>query len=492
MRMKQGIFITYILLIIIGLGNSLMAQIQVFESERSDSTRYSNTLIQDSIFIVYKGQNNRSTITLFADYNGVDSLNFEWYKFNNESKNFVFLTNTEWAKTDTLIFDSPNLLMDTVAGGYRVRVHNEAKGIDTTFTAWVWYQSFSIRVINIVSSTCDRLSLEADYDFDVNYEYYDLSVSAMDELQLTNAVKFEWTIDPGTEQDNRTGARPEFDAPFESTLYNLVATDNYNFVREKVLNIDESTTDRFDFPIMIATMASYKGFNGKDTVEFSDGEEIAQINVEAPHGVWFSNLSENGVSFEWAFYNHIDWRSSIDDTLLVDVINLFEPGDSIYYQRPKRKFESPDGYDVRLTSWGPEYNDFGERCWDTARAEFVIVDSTQFPKTFEQLPNVFTPNGDGNNDWFYFSQSKESDEKPVKSIKYFSIKIYNRWGNKVYDYEDDDGSWHESGKDQPGWDGTTRAGTKVRPGVYYYAIIAEGWNGAEFQENLGGYVHVFY
>jgi flagellar hook assembly protein FlgD len=85
---------------------------------------------------------------------------------------------------------------------------------------------------------------------------------------------------------------------------------------------------------------------------------------------------------------------------------------------------------------------------------------------------------------------KTGDDYPVKSIRYFSVKIYNRWGNKVYEYEDNTGKWQELGNDKPGWDGTTRVGTKAKPGVYYYAIVAEGWDGRDFK--VSGYVHIFY
>jgi flagellar hook assembly protein FlgD len=99
------------------------------------------------------------------------------------------------------------------------------------------------------------------------------------------------------------------------------------------------------------------------------------------------------------------------------------------------------------------------------------------------LPNVFNPeNGAEKNQTFFFK------EKLPVSVQYFSIKIYNRWGNKVYEFEDANGSWIDDGHE--GWDGQTRYGGKAKPGVYYYVILAKGWDNREFE--VPGYVHIFW
>ena len=72
----SAIIIGTIFLLIPFLGFS---QIQVLESEISDSTKYTTGTHQDTVFIIYKGENNKSSITLIADLNGIDSLNYDWY-----------------------------------------------------------------------------------------------------------------------------------------------------------------------------------------------------------------------------------------------------------------------------------------------------------------------------------------------------------------------------------------------------------------------------
>lgn len=78
------------------------------------------------------------------------------------------------------------------------------------------------------------------------------------------------------------------------------------------------------------------------------------------------------------------------------------------------------------------------------------------------VPNVFTPNGDGQDDMFTISAS---------GVKNFHIEIFNRWGEKVF----------ESDSPQISWDGRTSAGVMASDGTYFYILQAtslknENWN----------------
>lgn len=84
------------------------------------------------------------------------------------------------------------------------------------------------------------------------------------------------------------------------------------------------------------------------------------------------------------------------------------------------------------------------------------------------VPNVFTPNNDGIDD--YFTIKTENLDK-------YSITIYDRWGKEMYKSSD---------PNQP-WDGNTEEGAKVPDGVYYYFITADCQNNTY---NKDGYVQV--
>lgn len=485
MIMKKQFLSLYIGVVFLLLPFANFAQIQVVESEISDSTQYSNGIHQDSIFIIYKGENNKSAITLIADLNDIDSLNYDWYTYDSASKSFKFEVSYDTVRNCTIAYSDPGQDMNDFEGGYRLNIHNQQKGIDTTFTIWIWYQDFFINSISVYNSTCKEVELRADTSFQDLFVYYDLSEAEQGELSLDNNVIFSWISKP--DEEKRSGIRPRFTGPTVANTYTINAEDGYGYTRESSIVIDEDKFDSKGYPYLRAVDPLFSGIHGLEVSGENDKSDSI-INVEAPYGVWFFNESKNAEEFEWVFYNHIDWMTSLDDTTL-HISTFYEPMDSIYYKRPKRNQMSPEGYDVKLSVWGPVYNDDGDVCDDTLRKEnFVIVDTTQFPNNYIELPNVFTPDEDTFNDNFWFVSDENATDKPVKSIQKFSIKIYSRWGNKVYEYEDEDGSWEKDGV--KGWDGTTRVGTKAKQGVYYYTILATGWDGRDFK--VGGFVHIFY
>lgn len=80
---------------------------------------------------------------------------------------------------------------------------------------------------------------------------------------------------------------------------------------------------------------------------------------------------------------------------------------------------------------------------------------------FVKLPNAFTPNGDGDNDYFFPRQALS------KGLVAFEMEIYNRWGQKIFETNNVNGR---------GWDG--KFNNIEQPyGVYVYKIVAEFKNG---------------
>ena len=75
------------------------------------------------------------------------------------------------------------------------------------------------------------------------------------------------------------------------------------------------------------------------------------------------------------------------------------------------------------------------------------------------VPNIFSPNGDGNNDVLYVRG---------KGVQDVLFKVYNRWGEKVF----------ESTSLDDGWDGTFR-GKDVNNAVFVYYLEATFIDGSE-------------
>ncbi|MBL7883713.1 MAG: gliding motility-associated C-terminal domain-containing protein [Bacteroidia bacterium] len=81
-----------------------------------------------------------------------------------------------------------------------------------------------------------------------------------------------------------------------------------------------------------------------------------------------------------------------------------------------------------------------------------------------EVPNIFTPNNDGNNDAFVIRGT---------GILSYSINIFNRWGNKIFESTNINDSWTGGG---------------ASDGTYFYIITAKTKNGKEFNEK--GYVQL--
>ena len=103
-------------------------------------------------------------------------------------------------------------------------------------------------------------------------------------------------------------------------------------------------------------------------------------------------------------------------------------------------------------------------CIDTSAQQ--CIDIYKSPDPF-YMPNAFTPNGDGVNDFIEVYGNKEE-------FTYLSVDIYDRWGEKVF--ESTDAGFK--------WDGTYR-GTPLPPGVYVY-MLAITFRSGQSISNKGG------
>lgn len=142
----------------------------------------------------------------------------------------------------------------------------------------------------------------------------------------------------------------------------------------------------------------------------------------APLSVSFSNQSTNATNYSWF----------IESDFLGD--NLLQ-----------HTFDTSGNYTVTLIAW---QND--PLCSDTFSLQIVVYDSLII-----QIPNVFTPNGDGINDIFTITTNQ-----PV-SVEYH---LFNRWGNVIAQ----DTKATTAGNSNfvlPIWDGENYS-----DGTYFYVI----------------------
>ncbi|MFR9165196.1 MAG: gliding motility-associated C-terminal domain-containing protein [Dysgonomonas sp.] len=111
-----------------------------------------------------------------------------------------------------------------------------------------------------------------------------------------------------------------------------------------------------------------------------------------------------------------------------------------------------------------QVNNLSSGCAATASYENLTISESAL-----DIPNFFSPDGSpGINDEFKVKH---------KSLIKFKATIFNRWGNKLFEWDDPD----------KGWDGKYK-GKFVSPGVYFYIIEATGSDGIKYKK--GGDINI--
>ncbi|WP_295433936.1 gliding motility-associated C-terminal domain-containing protein [uncultured Prevotella sp.] len=100
---------------------------------------------------------------------------------------------------------------------------------------------------------------------------------------------------------------------------------------------------------------------------------------------------------------------------------------------------------------------YTQEYWDEVGPMSVTISESKL-----EMPNAFSPNGDGINDIY---KAKDG----YQSIIEFHAYIFNRWGQKLYEWDDPAG----------GWDGKYN-GKDVKQGVYFVLVKAKGADGRTF------------
>jgi gliding motility-associated-like protein len=93
---------------------------------------------------------------------------------------------------------------------------------------------------------------------------------------------------------------------------------------------------------------------------------------------------------------------------------------------------------------------------------------------YYELPNVFTPNGDGINDLF--------KPRKYRFIEKIDFQVFNRWGTPVFDTENIDINWN--GKDK-------ESGKDLSSGVYFYTLkIYENYLSGTVMKSVRGTITI--
>ena len=188
-----------------------------------------------------------------------------------------------------------------------------------------------------------------------------------------------------------------------------------------------------------ATFINYKG----------EEEEGTEHSGSAPIIGKFRANAENVGSYN-AYY---EWRFTLEGEE--------EPYLIRYEQDTEYTFTDAGSHKIVCYALFTQGNDtiaYTEEYWAEQGPIRITISESKL-----EMPNAFSPNNDGINDIY----GAKTDG--YQSIVEFRAIIFNRWGQKIYEWTDPAG----------GWDGKWN-GHDVKQGVYFVDVKAKGADGREY------------
>lgn len=198
--------------------------------------------------------------------------------------------------------------------------------------------------------------------------------------------------------------------------------------------------DTYDEMPTISPTATYVTDEGE--------EENSNMSGNAPLTGRFQanpqNVGEYSANYEWRFT--LDGEST--------------PYLTRYEENTEYTFTKAGTHNIVVYATFINGNDtiaYTQEYWDEIGPMSVTISESKL-----EMPNAFSPNGDGINDVY---KAKDG----YQSIIEFHAYIFNRWGQKLYEWDDPAG----------GWDGKYN-GKDVKQGVYFVLVKAKGADGRTF------------
>ena len=296
-----------------------------------------------------------------------------------------------------------------------------------------------------------------------------------------DSSNFSFSWSPSTALSNDAIINPSA-FPIESTVYSVVVTDlvgGCSDTNQVLINVeppyelsDTSICDNeFQYVGVTASNYGFWDYSGPGNVYFSSIDSLNPFVEVDSFGTYFlsyyDNLCLDTLSHEIAFINDPFVEVSTMNTFCIgtDLEVAIIPNNLVgidYTWKDDLGNTIGNGDTVLILSSSLDngvyiYSVEAENICGLYTEDFQIVAESC------EIPNVISPNGDGNNDYFYIQVANTYSD--------VNLTIVNRWGKVIFQstaYSND-------------WNGTNKNGKPLSDGTYFYIL---NYNNAE-QEKSG-------
>ncbi|MEP6647705.1 MAG: gliding motility-associated C-terminal domain-containing protein [Saprospiraceae bacterium] len=256
----------------------------------------------------------------------------------------------------------------------------------------------------------------------------------------------------------------DFNTPWDNYQFEIWRSDQgspftlINTTSDKQFTDQQNVVNGLEYCYRIVSMGNY-GLATVPSPLINLSQEVCSIPVDnvapCPVELTVSNICDEadpGTPAD-AFINYLTWKKTCpdDDIASYKIFYSSEPGGQLELvgtvNADVDHFEHKPGEKIAgcYTIIAVDQNN--------NESQFAAVVCVNNCPVYE-LPNAFTPNGDGQNDLF----------KPLRArfIESVDFEVFNRWGQVVFTTKDP----------QINWNGTNKSGKEVSDGVYFYTCRA--------------------